>query len=111
MTGNLNPTAMKINKKEKKDPKDEFKYTEEEINDLINWFKGKELPKSLRLDSGTFIPDVAKTVELMSVIVINKQTRTFETTANQLFKIKALSERYINGEPLYDDQQQTNQTL
>ncbi len=83
--------------KGQKDPREDFKYSEEEIKELIDWFKDKDLPKSLRLDSGTFVPDVAKTVALLSEIVRDKQNRTFETTADQLFKIKELSEEYLNG--------------
>ena len=83
--------------KGQKDPREDFKYSEEEIKELIDWFKDKDLPKSLRLDSGTFVPDVAKTVALLSEIVRDTQNRTFETTADQLFKIKELSEEYLNG--------------
>ncbi len=83
--------------KGQKDPREDFKYSEAEIEELLGWFKGKDLPKSLRLDSGTFVPDVARTVALLSEIVRDKQNRTFETTADQLFKIRKLSEEYLNG--------------
>lgn len=79
---------------------DEFKYTEEEIKDLINWFKGKRLPKSIRIDQAIFIPDVERCIALMSEIVINKQNKTFESTADMLFKIKDLVEKFNNGEEI-----------
>lgn len=79
---------------------DEFKYTEEEIKDLINWFKGKKLPKSIRIDQAIFIPDVERCIALMSEIVINKQNKTFESTADMLFKIKDLVEKFNNGEEI-----------
>lgn len=79
---------------------EEFKYTEEEIKDLINWFKGKKLPKSIRIDQAIFIPDVERCITLMSEIVINKQNRTFESTADMLFKIKDLVEKFNNGEEI-----------
>lgn len=76
----------------------EFKYTEKEIRDLVDWFKDKNMPKSLRLDSGTFIPDTAKTVELMREIILENQVYSFEPTVMQLMRIKDLVERYNAGE-------------
>ena len=37
-------------------------YTKEELRELENWFEGKELPQSLRLDKATYIPNLKDTL-------------------------------------------------
>ncbi len=93
-----------------KAPGNRFKYSEAEIDELVNWFNGKRLPQSMRLDGGTFIPDVGKTVMLLSAIVTHKQSPAFESTASQLFKIRQEVQRFIDGETVEGSQEQTNQT-
>lgn len=66
----------------------EFKYTDQEIDDLIEWFNGRELPKSIQLDDATFIPDTEKTVKSLIVIAREKRNSIFMPMIDRLFSIK-----------------------
>ena len=37
-------------------------YTKQDADDLCEWFKSRELPKSLQVDKATFIPNLPFTV-------------------------------------------------
>lgn len=71
----------------------EFKYTDQEIDDLIEWFNGRELPKSIQLDKATFIPDTQATVKSLIVIAKEKRNSIFMPMIDRLFSIK----EYIIG--------------
>lgn len=70
----------------------EFKYTDEELDNLIKWFDGRELPESMHLDKATFIPDTRKAVESLIIIAKEKRVPTFQPTIEKLFRIKEIIE-------------------
>ena len=38
-------------------------YTLDEVKELVDWFKGKELPKAMRIDESTYSSNLPLTVE------------------------------------------------
>lgn len=40
-------------------------YTEEEVDELKNWFNTQTLPQSMQINSSAFTPDLKKTVEML----------------------------------------------
>lgn len=40
-------------------------YTDQELKDLHAWFDAQALPKGIRIDKSTYIPDLAKTLKIL----------------------------------------------
>lgn len=40
-------------------------YTEEEVDELKNWFITQKLPQSMQINSSAFSPDLKKTVDML----------------------------------------------
>lgn len=70
----------------------EFKYTDEELDNLIEWFNGRKLPGSLRLNDSSFIPDTQKAVDALIIIAKEKRNSTFQPMIAKLFNIKEIIE-------------------
>ena len=41
-------------------------YTEEKLDELLNWFSGRDLPKALQIDEATFTPNLQDTIDRLS---------------------------------------------
>ncbi len=71
----------------------EFKkhYTDEEINEVIQWFKehSDNLPASLDMDKATHIPDFPSTVKLYyDIALAHKDNPTYAAQIHHLFKMR-----------------------
>lgn len=66
----------------------EFKYTNEEIEEIIEWFNNRELPQSIQLDDATTIPDTRRTVDSLIVIAKEKKSPIFQPMIEKLFLIR-----------------------
>lgn len=65
-------------------------YTREELDELEEWFKGKELPESIQLDKATFIPDLKDTLERLIVQAdINCENPKMQGAVYLLERLKA----------------------
>lgn len=42
-------------------------YTRDELNELEEWFNGRELPEDIQLDKATYIPNVKETLKKLIV--------------------------------------------
>lgn len=68
------------------------KYTKQEIEELIGWFKEHEheLPQTLQIDKATFTPDLQRTVHiLLEQGLMYVENPTFYGTIRMLFLIKS----------------------
>lgn len=66
-------------------------YSEEEISEVISWFKAheKEMPASLDLDAGTHIPDFPSTLEKYIIIArLHKDKPSHAGQVYTLFKMR-----------------------
>ncbi len=73
-------------------------YTDEEINDTIEWFKSHmdELPTSLQLDKATFIADLRKTVPLyFDIATKHKDNPTYSAQLRHLFLMREAVEQTL----------------
>ena len=65
------------------------KYSLEEVQELVNWFKGRELPKSLQIEQATLCLNLKETVEALSEqSILHYENPTFNYAINLLYKIK-----------------------
>ncbi len=74
-------------------------YTDEEINETVEWFKSHmdELPDSLQLDKATFIPDLRKTVPLyFDIAAEHKDNATYAAQIRHLFLMREAVESILN---------------
>ncbi len=66
-------------------------HTEEEFADVTTWFRERldRLPKSLRVDQATYIPDLRKTVErYFDFIAQHRGHRRFGGQLDHLFRMR-----------------------
>ena len=64
-------------------------YTHEEVQELLDWFKGRELPKSLQINVSTHSSDLAKTVDVLCLrIPLHYGNSTFVSDIRHLIEIK-----------------------
>ncbi len=83
----------------------EFKkhYTDEEINEVISWFKENydALPPSLHVDKATYISDFPATVKLYyDIALAHKDNPTYAAQIRHLFKMRdAVKELKHNDQP------------
>ncbi len=64
-------------------------YSLEEIQELVNWFKNKQLPQSLQIDSATSCSDLKETVEALSEqAMLHYKNPTFNYAIRLLYQIK-----------------------
>ena len=64
-------------------------YTLEEVQELLDWFKGRELPQSLQINQSTYSPDLSVTVEsLCLTIPLHFGIPTFVSDIRHLNEIK-----------------------
>jgi len=69
-------------------------YTKQDADALCNWFKTRELPKSLQVDKATFIPDLPFTVDSLCECAQRYWNKTrMAGYLIQLDKIKAAIEK------------------
>lgn len=65
------------------------KYSLEEVQELVTWFKTIELPQSMQIDIATFCPDLKSTVDaLCEQALSHHENPTFNYTMWQLYQIK-----------------------
>lgn len=65
------------------------KYSIEEVQELVAWFKSTELPQSMQIDTAAFCPDLKSTVEaLCEQALLHHENPTFNYAMWQLYQIK-----------------------
>lgn len=66
-------------------------YAPEEINELVEWFRARldKLPKSLRLDKATYIPDFPTTARsFMAIAEMHRENATYGAQIYMLFRMR-----------------------
>lgn len=66
-------------------------YTQEELDDIINWTREnfKRLPQSLRLDKGTYIPNLHSTMETyIEICEKHKLNPTYGAQIRHIFMMR-----------------------
>lgn len=65
------------------------KYSLEEVQELIAWFKTKELPQTMQINAAAFSPNLRSTVEaLCEQALLHHENATFNYAMRQLYEIK-----------------------
>lgn len=64
-------------------------YTSDEVQGLVDWFEGKELPKAMRIDEATCSSNLPLTVESLCLqALLHYENTTFNNSIRLLYKIK-----------------------
>lgn len=75
-------------------------YTDEEIDELVSWFKGHmdQLPQSLNMGKGIVVPDLKHTVQLyINIVQRNKSNPVFAAQIYHLFNMRDAVLQLQNG--------------
>ena len=71
-------------------------YTLDEVKELVDWFKGKELPKAMRIDESTYSSNLPLTVESLCLqALLHYENATFNNSIRLLYKIRENLEKLI----------------
>lgn len=64
-------------------------YSLEEIQKLVDWFKNKQVPQSLQIDSATLCTNLKETIDALSEqALLHHKNPTFNYATRMLFQIK-----------------------
>lgn len=73
-------------------------YTQEDIDEILEWYRTHELPDSLRLSNSTNFPDLKKSVEgLLSIAEKHWENQTF---AGYIIRLEEIRRKVETGEDI-----------
>lgn len=73
-------------------------YTEDDVQELVAWYDGRELPESLVLSPSTAIPDLRKTVSLL--LDVAKEHWANQNFAGYIIRLEEIR-RKLEGQEVY----------